>query len=537
MKWPFIHKGRTRLDIFTVMLTLAALADDPALELRVVVPGRDGALAEQVLWVHNTELPDPGPYVREHEVVLTNGLWLDRVEPAEFVARVAGAGAAGIIFGLRVEQRDTPPELADACRKAGLPLLEISVAVPFTAVTRAAAAIQATDRQNALLSLVRRGDELTSALSRGAGASGVLAVLRREHELPLAVVDRMGRELASAGAGLDAGQSRAAAEALAGHPPRLEADLGAGTRAALFPVGAIGDADAALLCLRPVADLTREERDALEQTARYLSLEVARHQAVQAIEMRFAVELLDMVLSGAQRAAEVPGRLRAFGVDPDGPLAVIALAFAGDDAATPPGMAEAVTDFLLADGLPAVVAAGSQDVVAVLPFRSGRQSPAAFAPRLAAAVSHRLAGGRVVVGLADPVPGAAELRVPLSRSREACRALRGRRSGPVAASFAELGSYRLLLESHDEQWRQTFADALLGPLREHDRVRDGDLETTLRAFLDHDGQWAATAAALYVHVNTLRNRLAKVTELTGRDVGRTADRVDLFLALEAAQSG
>ncbi|WET77286.1 helix-turn-helix domain-containing protein [Amycolatopsis sp. QT-25] len=518
------------------MLTLAALVEDAGLGLRVVVPGRDGALTGQVLWVHNTELPDPGPYVREHEVVLTNGLWLDRVAPAEFVARVVGAGAAGIIFGLRVEQRDTPPALAEACREAGLPLLEISVAVPFTAVTRAAAAIQATDRQNALMSLVRRGDELTSALSRGAGAAGVLAVLRREHELPLAVVDRMGRELASAGAELDAGQSRAAAEALAGRPPPLEADLGAGTRAALFPVGAIGDADAALLCLRPAADLTREERDALEQTARYLSLEVARHQAVQAIEMRFAVELLDMVLSGAQRVAEVPGRLRAFGVDPDGPLAVIALACAGD-AATPHGMAEAVTDFLLADGLPAVVAAGSQDVVAVLPFRPGRQSPAAFAPRLAAAVSHRVDGGRVVVGLADPVSGAAGLRVPLSRSREACRVLRGRRGGPVAASFAELGSYRLLLESHDEQWQHTFADALLGPLREHDRVRDGDLETTLRAFLDHDGQWAATAAALYVHVNTLRNRLAKVTELTGRDVGRTADRVDLFLALEAAQSG
>ncbi|MFC3453461.1 PucR family transcriptional regulator [Amycolatopsis speibonae] len=521
------------------MLTLAALVADPHLELRVVVPGRDGALAGQVLWVHNTELPDPGPYVREHEVVLTNGLWLDRTDPADFVARVVGAGAAGIIFGLRVEQRDTPAALAETCREAGLPLLEISVAVPFTAVTRAAAAIQAADRQNALMSLVRRGDELTSALSRGAGASGVLAVLRREHELPLAVVDRMGRELASAGAGLDAGQARAAAEALARRPPPLEADLGAGTRAALFPVGAIGDADAALLCLRPVAELSRGERDALEQTARYLSLEVARHQAVQAIEMRFAVELLDMVLSGAQRVAEVPGRLRAFGVDPDGPLSVIALAFAGDDdaTATPPGMAEAVTDFLLADGLPAVVAAGSRDVVAVLPFRSGRQSPAAFAPRLAAAVSDRFSGGRVVVGLADPVSGAAGLREPLSRSREACRVLRGRRGGPVAASFAELGSYRLLLESHDEQWRHTFADALLGPLREHDRVRDGDLETTLRAFLDHDGQWAATAAALFVHVNTLRNRLAKVTGLTGRDVGRTADRVDLFLALEAAQSG
>jgi len=70
-------------------------------------------------------------------------------------------------------------------------------------------------------------------------------------------------------------------------------------------------------------------------------------------------------------------------------------------------------------------------------------------------------------------------------------------------------------------------------LREHDRRRGGELETTLRAFLDHDGHWGATAEALYVHVNTLRNRMARVAELTGRDVGRTADRVDLFLALEA----
>jgi purine catabolism regulator len=34
-------------------------------------------------------------------------------------------------------------------------------------------------------------------------------------------------------------------------------------------------------------------------------------------------------------------------------------------------------------------------------------------------------------------------------------------------------------------------------------------------------------------VNTLRNRVARITELTGRDVTRLEDRVDLFLALEA----
>ena len=72
------------------------------------------------------------------------------------------------------------------------------------------------------------------------------------------------------------------------------------------------------------------------------------------------------------------------------------------------------------------------------------------------------------------------------------------------------------------------------PVRDHDRLRDSELETTLRVFLANDGQFGATATALYVHVNTLRNRLAKITELTGRDVARTEDRVDLYLALEAS---
>lgn len=85
----------------------------------------------------------------------------------------------------------------------------------------------------------------------------------------------------------------------------------------------------------------------------------------------------------------------------------------------------------------------------------------------------------------------------------------------------------------DAETLRGFADGMLGPLREHDRRRDSELEATLRAFLKYDGQFGATAAALYVHVNTLRNRLAKITELTGRDIARTEDRVDLYLALEA----
>ncbi|HEY9438129.1 MAG TPA: helix-turn-helix domain-containing protein, partial [Streptomyces sp.] len=93
---------------------------------------------------------------------------------------------------------------------------------------------------------------------------------------------------------------------------------------------------------------------------------------------------------------------------------------------------------------------------------------------------------------------------------------------------------RLLLATQDPEALRGLAEGVLAPLRAHDARRGGELEMTLRAFLDHDGQWTATATALHLHVNTLRNRLAKIADLTGRDVGRTEGRVDLFLALEAS---
>jgi DNA-binding PucR family transcriptional regulator len=78
---------------------------------------------------------------------------------------------------------------------------------------------------------------------------------------------------------------------------------------------------------------------------------------------------------------------------------------------------------------------------------------------------------------------------------------------------------------------------VLGIIREHDTRAHTELEHTLRTFLRHDGQWGVTAAALHVHVNTLRNRMARITELTGRNVNRLEDTVDLFLALAAETVG
>jgi PucR family transcriptional regulator, purine catabolism regulatory protein len=515
---------------------MRTLVDDPSLQLRVLVSGPTGALDHDVAWVHNTELLDPSPYVRPRELVLTNGLWHVGPESSvEFVVNVVRAGAAGVVFGLRRQTPRAPEDLVTACRDAGLPLLQISTAVPFTAVTQAVAATYALRRQDALVGLVRRGDALAEAISRGTGAVGVLRLLRRDHDLPLAVVDRAGTLLGAEGATLGPDQLARVAAGLVRHPPPLEIDLGDAVNATIFLVNVLGEVDAALVCLRPASRLSEAEHGAFQQAARFLSLEVARHQAVQAIESRFAGELLDMILSGAQRAAEVPGRLRAFGIGSAEPMAVLALAPAADSESgeVPPGLAEAVNQYLVTDGVRAVVAGGTRDVVAVLSCQRHEDQLTDIAERLTAAVEARFPGRRFVTGIGGVAPDASGLRQTLIAAREACRVLQARRGSARVAEFAGLSTYRLLLGLHDREALRRYAEGVLTPVRQHDRQRGGELETTLRAFLDNHGHWGDTARATFIHVNTLRNRLARIAELTGLDIGRTADRVDLFLALEA----
>ncbi|MEV0407650.1 PucR family transcriptional regulator ligand-binding domain-containing protein [Actinoallomurus sp. NPDC050550] len=516
------------------MVTIRRLVADPTLKLRLLEPGADGALDAEMRWVHTTELPDPSPYLRDRELVLTNGLWCAGPDDAEaFVARVAGAGAGGIVFGLRESVRRVPAELVGACHRARLPLIELSTDVPFTALSHAMATAYAEERQRDLLGRIRRSDALTDVMARGAGASGILRVLRRDHDLPLAVIDRTARVVAAAGADLNSGQARLVAEALARHPPPLEIDLGPGGYASIFLIAALGEVDAGLVCLRPMAELGPAEQDALGQAASFLSLEVAKQQAVHAIEMRFAGELLDMVLSGPGRQAELPGRLRAFGIDASHPLAVCALAFADDDGLGATGLGDAVTEFFLTQGVPVVTAAASQDVVVIVSWRAAETEFAALARRLVTGLAPRFGDRRLVAGLGGTAPDAAGLRRPVLEAREACRVLRRRSGGPVVMAYDELNTHLLLLGRHDPETLRRFSSAVLDPLRAHDAARGGGLEASLRAFLDNDSHWAATAAALHVHVNTLRNRMTRVAELTGRDVNRTEDLVDLFLALRA----
>ncbi|PAD23100.1 CdaR family transcriptional regulator [Terribacillus saccharophilus] len=63
-----------------------------------------------------------------------------------------------------------------------------------------------------------------------------------------------------------------------------------------------------------------------------------------------------------------------------------------------------------------------------------------------------------------------------------------------------------------------------------DQGRKGELIHTLEAYIRESGELSKTAESLFIHRNTLRYRLDKITELTGKDPRNAKDLMELYMA-------
>jgi DNA-binding PucR family transcriptional regulator len=86
--------------------------------------------------------------------------------------------------------------------------------------------------------------------------------------------------------------------------------------------------------------------------------------------------------------------------------------------------------------------------------------------------------------------------------------------------YDELGPYKYLLRiALDPSARDSTIDAV-AKLADYDRERSASLLATLEEFLGRRGNISATSDALFVHPNTLRQRLRRIADLTGIDLRR-----------------
>jgi DNA-binding PucR family transcriptional regulator len=79
------------------------------------------------------------------------------------------------------------------------------------------------------------------------------------------------------------------------------------------------------------------------------------------------------------------------------------------------------------------------------------------------------------------------------------------------------------------------ADAVLGGVFEMAESDRAALLATTRAWLAAGGSASTAARSLHVHRNTVRFRIRRFEEITGRNVTEPMDAVEVYVALEAAR--
>jgi hypothetical protein len=533
-------------------LRVRELLGVPGLGLRLLtdVTGLDRAIKH----VYTTDLPDPGRYLTPGDLVLTGLMWCREPGDAErFVTVLAKAGTAVLGAGEALGQ--VPPEVIQACGRHGVPLLAVPPETSFAVVTEEVGRRLNGDRASAMTRVLGRRRLLLSAVAEGAGLDEMFRLMGREIGAECWLLTGMDRVVGGTGASLP---RPLALELACGY---LKADrLPAVTQVSSPPAGpteyslfGVGGEPRItgwfLACPGREQDWSHELRESVAELAADVALERARLEASRTGSRKLADAIIILLAAGGGEGAapvEIASLMRAVGLPPDGRYLVAAMCAESGRVAGPNADR---WRFELAEELAMPLADGTlagqlgEEIILLIPLPPGGEAepdediPAAhvFAARLRDAqpvFESDRSRVRLSIGISAPATGVLALSGALHEAGSARRlaALRGDSAISVVTSD-EVASHELLLATVPGSVLRSFRERMLGPLLAYDQRHRAELLPTLRQFLACSGSWNACAAAMYVHVNTVRYRIRRIEELTGRNMSSLDDQVDFFLAL------
>jgi purine catabolism regulator len=287
----------------------------------------------------------------------------------------------------------------------------------------------------------------------------------------------------------------------------------------------------------------------LHQAVTIVALELLRGRVAGDTERRLAGDVLAALVGGELTGAELERRLEPFGLGERVAAIVVprlngGRGRAGSGSPIEDALAQALRD----EAAPGLVASTGSLTCGLVP---GAEEDELFA--LAGRVAERLKGtpgAPLNIGVGRPVPGA-DARRTFHEARCAVEALamgldesthngtprNGTRSAtaPKVATYKDLGSFQLLLSLQEDEALRLFCDSILGPIEASEGHYGGELMRSLEAFIEENGQWERAARRLYCHRHTLRYRIRRVEELTGRDLSSARDRIEFWLALRGRE--
>ncbi|MGW4485970.1 helix-turn-helix domain-containing protein [Amycolatopsis sp. NPDC004368] len=260
-------------------------------------------------------------------------------------------------------------------------------------------------------------------------------------------------------------------------------------------------------------ELAGADRRLFERAAVVTALLLMLRRSVAQAEDEVRGELLtDLLTSPERNPASLTARARRLGVDLSAPHVVLV--------AHAPGISRR--------GL-ASACARHGDLVGV----HAEQVVALAPPEVAAAKVARelksVVDCPVTVGAAGPAAGPAALASAYAEAVRCVSTLLALGREGDGAAMAELGFLGVLLGRHADL--SAYVTATLGPVLDYDARRGTDLVGTLRAYFAAGGNLARAKDELHVHVNTVVQRLDRVSALLGEDWREPERALEIQLAL------
>jgi purine catabolism regulator len=269
------------------------------------------------------------------------------------------------------------------------------------------------------------------------------------------------------------------------------------------------------------------------------------NERYEMLQRNMVGDVLAEALTGHLYPEELQARLRPFGIGEQ----VAVLAFSPPDPTAAAALLERILEregvhnlvAIRAGLLCAVIDAGGLQKAGKGGENGDRKAgggdresdPIVLAGRVRGELAERFGTVAAAASRAAPTHS---LRLSFHEARCALEAVRLQNGdAPEVASYKDLGAFQLLLSLQDDDALISYCRGVLGPVEQGEGEYGDELLRSLDVFIEHNGHWEKAAAALYCHRHTLRYRIRRVEQLTGRDFSQARDRIEFWLALRGRE--
>jgi len=533
------------------MLTITQALNMEVFASAKVVAGADG-LDKPIQWVHMVDIPEMAEWSQEGELIFTTAFGLKDNPDLQttLIPNLIEQGVVGMVVGVGRYFHDIPEMMIEYANKMGFPIITLPWEVPFIEVTRAISENIVREHYELTQQSLQIHNTLTQLVLVEDNLNALAKALAKLIQCAVTVEDTSLRLLAYAPWG-EIDQARQKSIQQRRTPPALLTELERRgimdeLRQSLHPVRISPLPEQGLTLERVVAPIVAgrevhgyvwlivEDRPvseldmiAIEHAATVAALILLKEKAIYETEQRLKSSLLDELLEGASGLkGKLAEKARRFGHSLTQSQQVLILR--QNDGGDLSSLSRWVEQKIAEQRQPGLVVEREGDLALLLGDCQTEEG---------VQLAHKLQaeGNREEYLFSVGVGRAYQNWERLSESYEEAReALETGLSllGEKVVSFDALGLLYWLRHLPPEVREKNRFSQVILTLAEHDAQRGGELLKTLEAYLDTGRNVQVAAKRLFLHRNTLRQRLSKIETLCHVDLRDPLTCLNLHVAVK-----